>query len=62
MRNAVAMIAAIALFFAFSTPIENTAVEKDNYARLLPIDLFEKIENRSVVMTPVEVKQETKKV
>jgi cell division septation protein DedD len=55
------MIAAIALFFAFSTPIENTAVEKDNYARLLPIDLFEKIENRSVVMTPVEVKQETKK-
>ena len=61
LRNAVAMIAAIALFFAFSTPIENTAVEKDNYARLLPIDLFEKIENRSVVMTPVEVKQETKK-
>ena len=45
LRNAVAMIAAIALFFAFSTPI----------------DLFEKIENRSVVMTPVEVKQETKK-
>ena len=51
LRNAVAMIAAIALFFAFSTPIENTAVEKDNYARLLPIDLFEKIENRSVVTT-----------
>lgn len=61
LRNAVAMIAAIALFFAFSTPIENTAVEKDNYARLLPIDLFEKIENRSVVMTPVEVKQGTQK-
>ena len=62
LRNAVAMIAAVVLFFAFSTPIENTSVEKDNYARLLPIDLFEKIEKQSVVMTPVGVKQETKKV
>lgn len=62
LRNAVAMIAMIALFFAFSTPIENTFVEKENYARLLPIDLFEKIEKQSVVMTPVEVKQETTNV
>ena len=31
-----AMIAAIVLFFAFSTPVENTDVQKNNYAQLLP--------------------------
>ncbi|WP_455585072.1 HU domain-containing protein [Bacteroides sp.] len=58
LRNAVAMVAAIALFFFLSTPIENTYVEKDNYAQLLPVDLFGKIEEQSVVMTPVIVKKE----
>ena len=36
LRNAAAMIAAIVLFFAFSTPVENTYVQKNNYAQLLP--------------------------
>lgn len=48
LRNAVAMIAAVALFFLMSTPVQNTYVEKGNYARLLPTDLFEKIEKQSV--------------
>ena len=41
LRNAAAMIAAIVLFFAFSTPVENTDVQKNNYAQLLPSELFE---------------------
>lgn len=58
LRNAAAMIAAIVLFFAFSTPVENTDVQKNNYAQLLPSELFEQIEKQSVVVTPVYVKSE----
>lgn len=57
LRNAVAVVAAIAFFFFLSTPVENTYVEKNNYAQLLPTDLFEKIEGQSIVMTPVATKQ-----
>ena len=49
------MIAVIVMFFAFSTPVENTYVEKNNYARLLPAELFEQIEKQSVAVTPVSV-------
>lgn len=56
LRHTVAVIAAIALFFALSTPIENTYIEKDNYAQLLPADLFERIEKRSVTTIPVVVR------
>lgn len=55
LRNAVAMVAAVALFFTMSTPIENTYIEKENYAQLLPTDLFGKIEKQSVAITPVVV-------
>lgn len=55
LRSAVAMVAALALFFFMSTPIENTYVEKNNYAQLLPTDLFEKIEKQSIAMTPVTI-------
>lgn len=58
LRNAAAMIAAIVLFFAFSTPVENTDVQKNNYAQLLPSELFEQIEKQSVAVTPVYVKSE----
>lgn len=65
LRNAAAMIAAIVLFFAFSIPVENTDVQKNNYAQLLPGELFEQIEKQSVAVTPVYVKsdvaQQTKK-
>lgn len=66
LRNAAAMIAAIVLFFAFSTPVENTDVQKNNYAQLLPGELFEQIEKQSVAVTPVYVKgnamQQVKKI
>jgi len=52
-RNAVAAVAAIVLFFYMSTPIENTYVERENYAQLLPADLFGKIERQSLLTTPV---------
>lgn len=55
LRNAVAMVAAIALFFFMSTPIENTVVENNNYAQLLPAELFDRIEKQSVAFTPVTV-------
>ena len=58
LRNATAMIAAIVLFFAFSTPVENTDVQKNNYAQLLPSELFEQIEKQSVAVTPVYVKSD----
>ncbi|MEG1563257.1 MAG: SPOR domain-containing protein [Bacteroides sp.] len=57
LRNAVATVAAIALFFFLSIPVENTYIDKGNYARLLPTDLFEKIEKQSVAMTPVVLAQ-----
>lgn len=55
LRNAVAMVAAIALFFFMSTPIENTVIENNNYAQLLPTAFFEKIEKQSVALTPVTI-------
>ena len=58
LRNAAAMIAAIVLFFAFSTPVENTDVQNNNYAQLLPSELFEQIEKQSVAITPVYVKND----
>lgn len=53
LSNAVAFIAAIALFFLFSTPIENTETIQGNYARLLPTEMFEQLEKQSLVITPV---------
>ena len=58
LANAVAMIAIVALFFFFSTPIENTEVVEANYARLLPDELFEKIGKQSLVITPIIVHQQ----
>lgn len=53
LRNAIAMVVAVALFFFMSTPVENTYVEKENYAQILPTDLFEEIEDQSLAITPV---------
>lgn len=52
-RNAVAAVAAILLFFYMSAPIENTYVENSNYAQLLPADLFGKIEQQSLLTASV---------
>ena len=55
--SAVAVV--IFLSFFFSTPIENTEVIEENYAKLLPDELFEKIEKQSLAITPIVVKQNT---
>lgn len=56
--NAAAMIAIIALFFFLPTPIENTEITEENYAQLLPGDLFEKLEKQSLAITPIIVKKD----
>lgn len=53
LRNAVAMVAAIALFFFMSTPVENTDVANDNYAQLIPMEAFGRMGQESVVLKPV---------
>lgn len=55
-RNAAAVAAAIILIFFMSTnsePIENTYVEKQNYANVFPGELFNKIKNESLITTQV---------
>lgn len=48
-RNSVAAAVAVLLFFSFSTPLKNTHVPQENYAQLLPADLFRKIEKESLL-------------
>ena len=57
-RHAVAVIAALLLFFHMSAPIENTYVETENYAQILPADLFGKIEQYSLLATSIHLSQE----
>ena len=57
--NPAAVAAVIILSFFFSTPIENTEVIEENYATLLPDELFEKIEKQSLAITPIVLKQNT---
>ncbi len=61
-RNVAAMIAAIVIFFAFSTPVENTYIAKNNYAQLLPEELFSNFESQSVALTPIPTRKETKEI
>lgn len=57
LTNVAAMIAILVLFFLLSTPVKNTEVMEENYAQLLPEDLFEKIERQSLAITPVRQPQ-----
>lgn len=57
LTGAAAVVAAIILSFFFSAPIENTEVMEENYATLLPGELFEKIEKQSLAITPIVLKQ-----
>lgn len=59
LTNVAAVAAVIILSFFFSTPIENTEVIEENYATLLPDELFEKIEKQSLAITPIVLKQNT---
>ena len=60
LHNAVAVIVAVILFFTFSIPIENTDIKKNNYAQLLPIELFAQIAEQSVTTTPIIVEKPIK--
>ncbi|WP_321517241.1 SPOR domain-containing protein [uncultured Bacteroides sp.] len=55
LRTAVAVAAAIIVFFFMSTPIENTYVEKSNYAQLIPSELLESFDNNSKVIESAKV-------
>ncbi len=56
--NAAAMIAVIVLFFFLPTPtIKNTEILTENYAQLLPDNLFEKMEKHSLAITPIAIKE-----
>lgn len=57
LAKAAAVAAIILLSFFISTPIQNTEVEKLNYAKLLPGELFEKVEKQSLAFHPIIVKQ-----
>lgn len=48
LRATVAAAAAIIIFFLMSTPVENTYVEKSNYAQLIPSELLESFDNKDV--------------
>lgn len=47
-RQVAGIAAAILLFFFLSTPVENTYIEKENYAFLGSSDLFETIRSKSI--------------
>lgn len=49
--NAVAVAAAILLFFFLSTPVDNTYIEEENYASLGNISVFEQVKKESVITT-----------
>lgn len=47
-RHAAAVAAAIVMFFMLSVPVENTEIRNENYAQLMPSELFASIEKQSV--------------
>lgn len=49
--NAVAVAAAVLLFFFLSTPVDNTYIEEENYASLGNISVFEQVKKESVITT-----------
>lgn len=54
-RYSAAVAAAILFFFLLSTPIENTYLEKENHALLLPINLFGDSKDCSVITSPITI-------
>ncbi|NDV64528.1 SPOR domain-containing protein [Bacteroides sp. 224] len=58
LRNTVAAAITIILFFALSSPIENTQIEQVNYAQLIPSGFLEKIEKHSLLTSLVGIQAE----
>ncbi|MFA6812604.1 MAG: SPOR domain-containing protein [Bacteroidaceae bacterium] len=52
-RSAAAILVGIILFFAYSTPVKNTGLQKNNYSQLLPSELIERLEGHAIPLTPV---------
>lgn len=50
LRAAITIAAAVILFFFMSTPIENTYIEKANYAQLIPSQLLQSTESKNDVI------------
>ena len=57
LNHAVAIAAAILLFFFMSTPVENTYVEPESYASIGNANWFEQIRTRSLATTIIDVAQ-----
>jgi len=57
LRTSIAVAAAIIIFFFMSTPVENTYVEKSNYAQLIPSELLESFDNNSLTNKTVSTEQ-----
>lgn len=55
LNNAVAVAAAILLFFFLSMPVDNTYVEPENYASLGDMRLFDRIRSQSAATSLVKV-------
>ena len=61
-RTAVAVAAAIIIFFLMSTPVEKTYVEKGNYAQLIPSELLEPFDNSLKESVPAKKQVNNQKV
>ncbi|NCC10110.1 MAG: SPOR domain-containing protein [Bacteroidia bacterium] len=65
LRYAAAVIVAAVLFFASSTPVQNTAVSQTSYARLIPTELLEYMgsegHSHDTVMSRTSVHQKIRK-
>ena len=61
LRNAIAVAAAVILFFVLSIPVENTYVDDANYASLGSIGLFHSIRNHSAATSIVAQKGQKEK-
>lgn len=62
LRNVMGAVAALILFFLISTPIENTGVIEENYAHMMPGEIFNQLKQSSLVTTPVSIKTTPVKV
>lgn len=52
--NAVAVAAAVLLFFILSTPVDNTYIEEENYASLGTVNVFDQVKGESLITTLLE--------
>ncbi len=53
LANGLVLAVVVVLGILLSVPVENTGVMQENYANLLPEELFEKIESQSLAITPL---------